>query len=378
MEKEFIHIVRLLFQGCCRLLPGVAIVVLATGCQVPFLARDEVPFDLRRIIPKEWTPSSKLIEINVDNDQAMEWLLFYRYDVSLERKELEKLAGPIGGVVFDRQIDPSTGVSMFARHDLLPDIREGKGQGFLGEERCEAKVYRITTGGSAGEELVIFGYGYGPIAPVYLSIFRRTDDVDQGYRFESLGNFYGNGGVSVESPSGNSSPIQKVIVKTRLNERSLISKRAVFERQDNRQGIIAYTPKTEENCLEFTYGIPQNPYYPEAAVLAYYQLLKEGKSAEADKFVLPDDERQNHWQKVHGPTNPPSFPAWPGGAVRILTLSYTGASKIMPGGDEAPFYYTTVEVEESTGATKIWEVFGLLDGRCGAEICWQLMSSYPK
>ena len=103
-----------------------------------------------------------------------------------------------------------------------------------------------------------------------------------------------------------------------------------------------------------------------------------GRSAEAGKFVFSGENRRSYWQKVHGPSEPPPVPTWPGDTVRLLTLAYTGASKIVPGGDELPFYYTTVEVEESTGMTKVWEVFGLLNGQCGAEICWRLMGWYPK
>jgi len=371
MMQQFVHFTRLAARVGWQLLISAAIVASVSGCESPFGGRSEVPFDLRTIIPREWAPVSKLIELNVDDDPAMEWLLFYRYDVSPARKERGNLAGPIGGVVFDRQIDPSTGVSVFARHDLLPDLREGKGQGFLGEERCEARIYRVSHGGYVGENLAVFGYAYGPIAPVYLSIFRKKDDVKQGYQFELLGHFYGNGGVGIESDVSNSDPLRRVIVKTRLNERSLISKKTVFERRETGEG---YDPRPDENCLEFTYGIPDNPYYPEAAVLAYYQLMNAGRNTEADKFILPHDNRRNYWQKIHGVTEPPPPPAWPGGVVRVLTLAYTGASKIVPGGDEPPFYHTTVEAEESTGAAKVWEVFGLLDGRCGAEICWQLMS----
>jgi len=60
--------------------------------------------------------------------------------------------------------------------------------------------------------------------------------------------------------------------------------------------------------------------------------------------------------------------------VLPLTLTYTGASKILTDEAEDPTYYTVVTVQESTGSTKVWEVIGLLDGRCDAEICWQFLS----
>ena len=49
-----------------------------------------------------------------------------------------------------------------------------------------------------------------------------------------------------------------------------------------------------------------------------------------------------------------------------LTLTYSGASEILSDPDQDPVYYSAVTVQESTGATKVWDAIGFLDGRCGA------------
>jgi hypothetical protein len=377
MSRFFVQVFRPLFRAPCGIVPLALILLLAAGC-FPFPSKEAVPFDMRRIIPKEWVPMGELIEINVDQDENTEWLLFYRYDLSQERKESKNYAGPIGGVIFDRQIDKTTGVSVLARHDLLPEIRTGKGQGFLGENKCEVKPYDASGDGKSDNgDLAVLGYGYGPSSPSYLSIFHRKDDVDQGYKFQLAGYFHGDGGIRMEPAIGQPNALRKVIVNTRLNERSLISKRAVFIRQDDIDGNVQYKLNNSENSLVFTYGIPENPYYPEAAVLAYYHLMNAGKGSEADRFLLPSQEREHFQQRVQEadfPTTPPTSPAWEGGRVLPLTLTYTGASKILTDESEDPIYYTVVTVQESTGSIKVWEVIGLLDGRCDAEICWQFLS----
>ena len=105
--------------------------------------------------------------------------------------------------------------------------------------------------------------------------------------------------------------------------------------------------------------------------------MNAGKGSEADRFLLPSQEREHFQQRVQEadfPTTPPTSPAWEGGRVLPLTLTYTGASKILTDEAEDPIYYTVVTVQESTGSIKVWEVIGLLDGRCDAEICWQFLS----
>lgn len=377
MSRLFVHVVRPFFRASRAMLPWALLLLLTAGC-FPFPPKQEVPFDMKAIIPTEWVPMGELIPINVDQDENTEWLLFYRYDLSKKRKQSEEYAGPIGGVIFDQQIDKTTGISVLARHDLLPEIRAGKGQGFLGENKCEVKPYDASGDGKSDNgDLAVLGYGYGPSSPTYLSIFHRKDDVDQGYKFQLVGHFYGDGGIRMEPAIEKPSALRKVIVNTRLNERSLISKRAVFNRQDDHNGNVQYNLDENENSLVFTYGIPENPYYPEAAVLAYYQLMNEGNGSEANKFLLPATERERFQQRVQQagfPTTPPTAPAGEGGRVLPLTLTYTGASKILTDEAEDPIYYTVVTVQESTGSTRVWEVIGLLDGRCDAEICWQFLS----
>ena len=100
MSRFFVHIIRPFFRAPCGIVSLALILLLAAGC-FPFPSKEAVPFDMRRIIPREWVPMGELIEINVDQDENTEWLLFYRYDLSQERKESKNYAGPIGGVILD-------------------------------------------------------------------------------------------------------------------------------------------------------------------------------------------------------------------------------------------------------------------------------------
>jgi len=369
---------RLAFRAARGVCLWGALLLLTTGCQIPFLSQGEVPFDIKRIIPPDWIPTGALSEINVDADEEPEWLLFYRYDLSPARREQRNYAGPIGGVIFDQQIDRTTGGSFLAQHDLLPDIRSGKGQGFLGERECRARTYDHTGDGIAdSDELAVFGLGYGPSSPVYLSIFQRETDSAQGYRFRLVKQFYGDGGVTVDPAIDQAGALQRVSVLTRLDDRSLIGKRSVFVRRLDENGAVQYEQDLSQSSLAFTFGIPENPYYPEAAVLAYYSLMNDGNQSQADGFLMPADQRPTYLARVREANiavSEATTPAWNGSRVLPLTLSYSGASEILSDPNQDPVYYSAVTVQESTGATKVWDVVGFLDGRCGAAICWQFMS----
>lgn len=379
MDRPSVHkVIRFFFHIARGVCLWGGLLLLTSACQFPFLSQGEVPFDIKRIIPPEWIPTGPLTEINVDEDEEPEWLLFYRYDLSGARREQRNYAGPIGGVVFDQQIDRTTGLSFLAQHDLLPDIRSGKGQGFLGERECRAKTYDTNGDGTPdSNELAVFGLGYGPSSPVYLSIFQREPDPTQGYRFRLVRQFYGDGGITVEPAIDQPSALQKVSVLTRLNDRSLISKRTVFVRRTDEAGAVQYEQDLSRSSLQFTYGIPENPYYPEAAVLAYYALMNSGNRTQAEQFLMPADERPAYLARVREANlavAEPTTPAWNGDKILPLTLTYSGASEILSDPNQDPIYYSAVTVQESSGTTKVWDVIGFLDARCGAGICWQFMS----
>ncbi len=90
---------------------------------------------LSSYLPEDWvavTVDNKVqgfLKVNIDGDDVDEWLYFFHYDGQGESN------GPIGGIIYDAQqnVDPNQPAAFFVPYRLLPDWREGKGQGYLGE-----------------------------------------------------------------------------------------------------------------------------------------------------------------------------------------------------------------------------------------------------
>ncbi len=245
--------------------------------------------DLSELVPDDWT-IEKRVEVDVDGDSEVEWLVIYRYD-----KSPRGFGGPLGGVIYDRQPDRSPEnlatpepyrPSILVAYHLLP----GKGgKGYLGEnlggeDTPWPRVAQYDANGDGREELVILGYSF-PGFPTSLAIFRWVDR-QRGYetliRTEGEGAdvLWGDAGVELK-PAFGEGPIGTVIVRSRLHHpywylRSQIGRRIVYEWDDAQTKLV----KKSEN-IDFVFGRPrgaeqskQKQYpvaYPEAAVLAYYE-----------------------------------------------------------------------------------------------------------
>jgi len=81
---------RPLFLTAVLLISGLA------GCDLQAPA-PVFPIDLKQVIPQDWTPL-RIEEADWDGDEDSEWLLLYRYNSPDGR-------GPIGGVIYDSQVD---------------------------------------------------------------------------------------------------------------------------------------------------------------------------------------------------------------------------------------------------------------------------------
>ena len=361
------------------LLSGAFVASLTVGCNLLGLGGEPTrPLDMKKVIPKNWTPIQELLPVNLDGDADTEWLLFYRYDVV---DVGGRAVGPIGGVIFDIQTDSTTGTSMLVPYKLLPDFKPGKGQGYLGEQNCTAQAYDSDGDGNP-DELAVFGYGYGPHSLNYLTIFRwQGSTPGRGYRI--VKHFYGDGGLNVTraNPRDKMSPITRVEQKTRLNDRSLLSKKSVYDREGD--GYVL-----TQLSLDFTYDIPSNPYYPEAAVLAYYLFMLEGKIDRAENYLLPEIDRPQVVAAVvtAGEALPSDEFSPPVGEVRAipLALSYSGDAKVqeqsragstVPSG-YGPISYADVTVDVIEGelrTNRTWRVVNLPAASCDGEVCWRLL-----
>lgn len=120
----------------------VLIVAVAAFALQQLRGQDEGPVelgvDLNEIKPAEWvTYGDGLQRVNVDGDQELEWLLFYRYDFA-----------PLGGVIYDGQTAPFGNKSIpisnqtpsyLVPYSLLPDYVAGKTNGYLGDADVDFK-----------------------------------------------------------------------------------------------------------------------------------------------------------------------------------------------------------------------------------------------
>ena len=81
----------------CGLVGGLLVLAwVAGGCST--LLRQERPrvpleLDFGQVLPEGWEPIRSWTEVNLDGDEAVEYLLLFRYD-----------AGQIGAAIYDSQI----------------------------------------------------------------------------------------------------------------------------------------------------------------------------------------------------------------------------------------------------------------------------------
>ncbi len=226
---------------------------------------------IKEVIPSTWQPQ-ELREVDLDDDDEEEWLLIY-HQTSVPNR-------PLGGVIYDvhdaSPIQPHLKLppAYLVPYRLLPDLEPGKGQGYLGETGYGIETYD-TDGDGKQDELVILGYSREP-NPTQVAFFRWENE-EVGYKLTAY--FYGDGGVEAVRPrDGNRGRIETVIVKEELHERSWICQKTVYLRKKD---DVTYE-QVSGPILDFTYGVPSRPFYPEAAVLAYYLALAGGGGSPDD------------------------------------------------------------------------------------------------
>lgn len=247
---------------------------------------NNMTFGLEEFLPADWTPVGDVIEVDIDGDADIERLLFYHYDRSGES------AGPVGALIFDLRQGETTvttegeplarqSSSSLVRHQILPSYWQGAGQGFIAEpdQAGDIPVYTVTYPGSdvdpgnSRKELVVLG------GNTYLTFIWWRGRMD-GYGVTQLYAPGGFEGVDWTAYSRQPEPITQVIGLYPLHDRSLICRRVGYDRVDVEpvnlaldDATVAYRQtiayRSSNRGLDFCYGIPTSPFYPEAVVLAY-------------------------------------------------------------------------------------------------------------
>lgn len=231
---------------------------------------------LAQYLPEDWTALTGASnvqgfqQVNIDGDADAEWLYFFHYDGQGETP------GPIGGIIYDAQQDVQSQqpAAFFVPYRLLPDWRDGKGQGYLGEKTVDWSQAWIDPEvvDTLPNELVVTGLSAGDLV-TRLSLFRWLD-IGRGY---GVVHFVGNAGLLL-GPSGRADDalIGDVVAYNRLNDRSRLCEKVVHTRQGTElrfaatQPAIVFCPLAPEVT-----GVPDQPTYPEAVVMAW--LLGESR-----------------------------------------------------------------------------------------------------
>ncbi|HSN78497.1 MAG TPA: hypothetical protein VL334_25795 [Anaerolineae bacterium] len=251
-------------------------------------------------------------QVNIDGDDVDEWLYFFHYDGQGDKN------GPIGGIIYDAQqdVDSQQPAAFFVPYRLLPDWREGKGQGYLGETSVALSQARIDPNSTtaSADELVVKGYSAGDVL-TRLSLFRWLD-TGWGY---AVSHFVGNAGLLLTAGSAENSLISQVAAFNRLNDRSRLCERVEYARQDSDLRFNA-TPPSILFCplaADAQVGVPDVPTYPEAVVMAW---LLGTDQAKREQLVLADQQAAVE-QEIDGDLQ------------RVIHIQYPGTATPVNRGD---------------------------------------------
>ena len=268
---------------------------------------------LSSYLPQDWvavtegTDVQGFQKVNIDGDEADEWLYFFHYDGQGGNK------GPIGGIIYDAQqdVDTQQPAAFFVPYRLLPDWREGKGQGYLGETTVSWSQARIDPDivDRPADELVVQGLSAGSVL-TRLSLFRWLD-VGRGY---GVSHFVGNAGLILSAGAADDSLISQVVAFNKLNDRSRLCERVQHARQGSENRFTASPPGIVFCPLAAGVepGVPDQPTYPEAVVMAW---LLGGRS---DNLAL-----DNTALKASVPDQ----------VQRVVHVQYPGAATLVNRGD---------------------------------------------
>lgn len=246
-----------------------------------------LPLDLQPLIPTGWDVQAEpQLNCDFDGDGTPERLLIYRYNpTSLGRVPPgtgDPLAfAPFGGVIYDVQADtlqpqpdspgPYRPLNLVP-YRLLPDYYAGKGQGYLGETKVEMRYWPGLAEGANCKttEIYIFGYSGGEL-PTRLSIFRWSGPAT-GYQGP---HFAGNARIDIGADEKDKALIDRVTTYNRLlNHRSFLCEVTAYSRVDG--APAAFAPTEGSQSVDFCFGTPAEPVYPEGVVVALLRGRQEG------------------------------------------------------------------------------------------------------
>jgi hypothetical protein len=269
----------LIIVGVGLLLVVVLYLVFGPGKKSTEQAQPTLPSSVQRLVPPSWSVIANQA-CDFDADTQDEWLVIYHYDgVSVQPAGQPSgtyvAVSPIGGAIYDARLEMplQTGKSQYqvttlTPYRLLPDFTVGKGQGYLGESAVRTLLFPPVgkDGKCQPTELGFLGYSNGNSSgatslPTRLSIFYWAGD-NLGYQGSS---FTGNARVDADIPTKPDQFVTRVTTYNLLNDRSLLCQAMSYNRTGPKQQFQA-VPNSA--TLDFCYGAPGDPTYPEGVVAA--------------------------------------------------------------------------------------------------------------
>ena len=296
-------------------------------------AQNSLPPSVQRLIPPSWDVSSDQT-CDFDGDGQDEWLVVYHYDSvnvhpSGQPAETTVAVSPIGGAIYDAKLEApaQTGTSQFqittiTPYRLLPDYAIGKGQGYLGESAVATLLFPPVDkeGKCQPTEVGFLGYSSGNTdgatsLPTRFSLFHWVSK-DAGYQGS---HFIGSARIDADIPTEPNKFVTHVTTYNLMNDRSLLCQVTAYERSDAKQPFLVVLGST---TLDFCYGAPADPIYPDGTVAALLRGNKPPKST-ADAPMPPGETYLLPNVTLPAGLTPP---------VNILALTNTASVLPVPGG----------------------------------------------
>lgn len=272
----------------------VVVLLLYSGLQrrVPLPGKVNLPVDLQSIIPSTWSPIlNQYKTCDFDGDGENEYLIIYSYDLAAGSSALPPTVPTpsvvsgrslIGGVIYDTQANrvaqsPGTEApfrpAFLIPYRLLPDMYGGKGQGYLGQNTVTVHLLPgLVDNKCQAREIVILGTSFDA-QPTNLSIFRWQGE-PVGY---IAAHFQGSARVQAYATGravDPTKPTVEVLVYNELNQRSLlcaVQRYARWYDTNNKEQIppgLDFAEIKTDYTIDFCYGPPKDPTYPEGVVMA--------------------------------------------------------------------------------------------------------------
>lgn len=245
-----------------------------------------LPIDLQTMIPNSWKViPGQFRPCDFDNDGDNEYLIIYSYDLVGGTGR-----GLIGGVIYDTQVNrvpQAPGVEATYRpafmvpYKLLPDIYGGKGQGYLGQNKVAVHTLPPTAAGAKcqAREILVYGYSYDDY-PTTLSIFRWEGELIGYVGWHVQGNVrlraYDAASPDPSKPwatDNSGTAAVGVFAYNQLNQRSLLCavrhyRRTLPVTKTDLPPGLDFAEIKGDYTLDFCYGAPKDPAYPEGVVMA--------------------------------------------------------------------------------------------------------------